>query len=110
MSRWLLALCCTAPLLALAAVDPTLPPTALTTPAASGAESSPPPLLQSILRGPAGARVVIGGRSLRVGEQHGDLRVLAIRLRSVVIERQGQRSELHLSQPILTPSTRSPSR
>lgn len=110
MSRWLLALCCATPLLALAAVDPTLPPAALAAPAALGAEASPAPLLQAILRGPAGARVVIGGRSLRVGERQGDLRVLAIRTRSVVIERQGQRSELHLSQPILTPSTRSPSR
>lgn len=110
MSRWLLALCCTAPLLALAAVDPTLPPPALAAPATADAAAAPAPLLQAILHGPGGARAVLGGRSLRVGEQQGDLRVLAIRARSVVIKRQGQRSELHLSQPILTPSTRSPSR
>jgi len=110
VSRWLLVLCCATPLLALAAVDPTQPPAALAAAATPGGEAGPIPLLQAILHGPAGARAVLGGRSLRVGERQGDLRVLAIRARSVVIERQGQRSELHLSQPILTPSTRSPSR
>lgn len=93
-----------------AAVDPTLPPPALSAAAAPAAEAAPAPLLQAILRGPAGARAVIGGRSLKVGERLGELRVLAIRPRSVLIEQQRQRSELHLSQPIVTPATRSPSR
>ena len=111
MSRWLLTLSCALPLLAAAAVDPTLPPPALANPAVEAAEAAAPaPQLQAILRGPAGARAVLGGRSLKVGEHHGDLRVLAIRARSVLIERQGQRSELHLTQPILTPATRSLSR
>lgn len=110
MSRWLLTLGCALPLLAAAAVDPTLPPPALANPAAEAAAAAPAPQLQAILRGPAGARAVLGGRSLQVGERHGDLRVLAIRARSVLIERQGQRSELHLIQPILTPATRSLSR
>ena len=96
--------------LAGAAVDPTLPPPALSAPSVPAAAAAPAPLLQAILRGPAGARAVIGGRSLKVGERLGELRVLAIRARSVLIERQGQRSELHLSQPIVTPATRSPSR
>ncbi|MNM86314.1 hypothetical protein D3C81_984610 [compost metagenome] len=110
MSRWLLTLGCALPLLAAAAVDPTLPPPALANPAVEAAAAAPAPQLQAILRGPAGARAVLGGRSLQVGERHGDLRVLAIRARSVLIERQGQRSELHLIQPILTPATRSLSR
>lgn len=104
MSRALL-LCAALPLLASAAVDPTLPPPALATPAtAAASEATPAPLLQAILRGPAGARAVIGGRSLRVGERHGDLQLLAIRARSVLIERQGRRSELQLIQSILKPS------
>lgn len=111
MSRALLAIFgCVLPLLAGAASDPTLPPPALRSPAAQAAAATPAPLLQAILRGPTGTRAVIGGRSLQAGERHGELRVLAIRARSVLIERQGQRSELHLSQPILTPSTRGLSR
>lgn len=104
MSRALLLLGAALPLLACAASDPTLPPAALADPASHAAEAAPAPLLQAILRGPTGARAVIGGHSLRVGERQGDLRVLAIRPRSVLIERQGQRSELHLVQPILKPS------
>ncbi|HYQ38281.1 MAG TPA: Type II secretory pathway component [Pseudomonas sp.] len=109
MSRTLLVLAAALPLLAGAATDPTLPPAALGGPAAS-AEALPAPQLQAILRGPAGARAVIGGRSLRAGERRGDLQVLAIRARSVLVERQGQRQELRLAQPILSPSTLSPSR
>ncbi len=109
VSRILLLIACLLALPVRAALDPTLPPAAASAPAAAG-EAAPVPLLQAILRGPAGARAMIGGRSLAVGERHGDWRVLAIRARSVLIERQGQRSELHLSQPIVTPATRSPSR
>ncbi|SDT94829.1 hypothetical protein [Geopseudomonas guangdongensis] len=87
----------------LAASDPTQPPAGVRLDAASRETVAAAPLLQAILRGPHGHRAVLDGRSLRVGERHGDLRLLAIRSRSVVIERQGQRSELFLSQPILTP-------
>jgi hypothetical protein len=111
VSRVLLLLGCLLALPAAAALDPTLPPPTLAAPAAQGHDAAAPaPMLQAILRGPAGARAVIGGRSLRVGERLGELRLLAIRARSVLIERQGQRDELYLSQPILTPATRSPSR
>lgn len=111
MSRVLLLLVCLLALPAGAALDPTLPPPAQALPAASAGEVAPaPPLLQAILHGPGGARAVIGGHNLKVGERHGALRVLAIRARSVLIEHQGQRRELHLSQPILTPANRSPSR
>lgn len=111
MSRLLLLLGLALPLLAQAALDPTRPPAASlgSAPSASG-EAVPAARLQAILRGPAGARAVIDGHTLRVGERHGELRLLAVRARSVVIERQGQRSELRLSQPILTPSSRSTSR
>lgn len=87
----------------LAASDPTQPPAGVRLDAASSETVAAAPLLLAILRGPHGHRAVLDGRSLRVGERHGDLRLLAIRSRSVVIERQGQRSELFLSQPILTP-------
>lgn len=99
------------PLLAQAALDPTQPPASPTgsAPAAAG-QALPAVRLQAILRGPDGARAVIDGQTLRVGDQHGELRLLAVRARSVLIERQGQRSELLLSQPILTPSSRSTSR
>ncbi|SDS96982.1 Type II secretory pathway component [Pseudomonas oryzae] len=111
MSRALLLILALAvPPLAGAALDPTQPPRAPSGPAAAAGEAASAALLQAILRGPAGARAVIGGRSLAVGERLGELRVLAIRARSVLIERQGQRSELHLSHPIVTPATRSPSR
>lgn len=110
MSRaLLLILAAVLPLAAAAVSDPTLPPTLPATPEAA-ADAVPAPLLQAILRGPAGARAVIGGQSLKVGERLGELRLLAIRPRSVLIERQGQRSELHLSQPVVTPAIRSPSR
>lgn len=108
MSRVLLLLGCALPLLAGATSDPTLPPAAFD--AAQQAAETPPPPLQAILRGPHGARAVIGGQSLRVGERQGELRVLAIRAHSVLIERLGQRQELRLAQPILRPSTLIPSR
>lgn len=109
MSRALLLICWALAPLASAALDPTLPP-ALPAPAAAAVEAAPAPLLQAILRGPAGARAVIGGHSLKAGERLGELRVLAIRARSVLVEQQGQRHELYLSHPILTPATSRPSR
>lgn len=111
VSRVLLLLACLLALPVRAALDPTLPPAAAgVSSSAVGAAAAPLPRLQAILRGPAGARAVLDGRSLTVGERHGDWRVRAIRARSVLIEHHGQRHELHLSQPILTPVTRSPSR
>lgn len=92
------------PLSLQAAVDPTLPPLApLLVERAAGQPSVAPLQLQAILRGPAGSSAVIDGQRLRVGQQQGDLRVIAIRARSVEIERQGQRQVLTLSQPILVP-------
>ncbi len=91
---------------ALASRDPTQPPPgAASGPLAVDGTTPPPapPQLQAILRGPQGTYAMLDGQRLRAGERHGDLRLLAIRARSVVIERQGQRSELFLSQPILTP-------
>lgn len=110
MSRVLLLLGCALPLLAGAASDPTLPPAAFDAAQQAAETPPPPPPLQAILRGPHGARAVIGGQSLRVGERQGELRVLAIRAHSVLIERLGQRQELRLAQPILRPSTLIPSR
>ncbi|MCQ4348625.1 Type II secretory pathway component [Pseudomonas stutzeri] len=110
MSRVLCLLAGLLALPAMAALDPTQPPRQPVAGAAASDALLPVPPLQAILRGPAGARAVIGGHSLRVGERHGELQLLAIRARSVLVEHQGQRHELHLSQPILTPANRSPSR
>lgn len=86
------------------AVDPTQPPAELL-PAASGAGEAPAPLvLQAILRGAQGSRAVIGGNSLRVGEEHAGARVLAIHAQSVLIERQGQQQLLRLAEPVVKPS------
>lgn len=109
MSRVLLLLGGLLPLLACAASDPTLPPPSLGV-AGEAAAEQPLPALQAILRGPAGARAVIGGHSLRAGERQGELRLLAIHARSVLVEQQGRRAELRLAEPILRPSTLSPSR
>lgn len=86
-----------------APVDPTRPPRELA-PAAATAQPRTPLKLQAILRAPGGARAVINGQSLAVGERLGDARVLAIHSRSVLIEQQGQRDWLRLAAPILTPS------
>lgn len=109
MSRVLLLLGGILPLLACAASDPTLPPSSLGV-AGEAVVEQPLPALQAILRGPAGARAVIGGHSLRAGERQGELRLLAIHARSVLVEQQGRRAELRLAEPILRPSTLSPSR
>ncbi|WP_241787108.1 Type II secretory pathway component [Stutzerimonas stutzeri] len=60
--------------------------------------------LQAILRGPERASAVINGQNLKVGERLGDMRVLAVRWHSVVIERQGRQQELRLSAPIIQTS------
>lgn len=86
-----------------AAVDPTQPPADLQP--ASAAAGAPAALsLQAILRGAQGSRAVIDGQSLRVGEQHAGLRVLAIHPHSVLIERQGRQELLRLVEPVAKPS------
>ncbi|WP_256203100.1 general secretion pathway protein GspB [Pseudomonas sp. ML96] len=88
--------------LAQAAVDPTQPPANLRP---ASAEHAPAALeLQAILRGAHGSRAVIDGQTLRVGEEHAGLRVLAIHPQSVLIERQGQRELLRLAEPVMKPS------
>lgn len=64
--------------------------------------------LQAILRLPQGARAVINGRTLKVGEQLADARLLAIDPHSVLIEREGKREELRLSAPIFNTSRTQP--
>lgn len=86
-----------------AAVDPTQPPANLRS-AATTAEAPAALVLQAILRGAQGSRAVIDGQSLRVGEEHAGLRVLAIHPHSVLIERQGQREVLRLAEPVMKPS------
>ncbi|WP_313322010.1 Type II secretory pathway component [Stutzerimonas nitrititolerans] len=88
------------------ALDPTLPPAR---PSATHIASDASPLrLQAILRLPQGARAVINGQSLKVGEQLADARVLAIDPHSVLIEREGKREELRLSAPIFNTSRTQP--
>lgn len=95
-----LLLCCG--LAQAAAIDPTQPPidlrpvTSTDTPAAMS--------LQAILHGPGASRAVIDGKTLRVNDQHGDARVVAIYPHAVLIERQGQRALLRLADPVMKPS------
>ena len=60
--------------------------------------------LQAILRGAQGSRAVIDGQTLRVGQEHGGVRILAIQPHAVLIERQGQRELLRLVEPVIKPS------
>lgn len=86
-----------------AARDPTLPPPSLLP--AAAAQAAPPLRLQAILRTHQGAALaVIDGQRLRVGEALGGARVLAIYPGSVLIERQGQRHQLRLAEPIVKAS------
>ncbi len=103
MSRWLplLLLLACGPLAA--ALDPTRPQPLLPAPAAGTAAAPQVQRLQGILRGPAGSAAIIDGYRLRAGEQAGDLRVLEIRARSVLVERQGSRQVLTLTPPMLSP-------
>lgn len=86
------------------AIDPTQPPADLLPATSSNGEAPAPLVLQSILRGAQGSRVVIGGNSLRVGEEQAGVRVLAIHAHSVLIERQGQQQLLRLAEPVVKPS------
>lgn len=86
------------------AIDPTQPPADLLPAAAASGEANAPLVLQAILRGAQGSRAVIGGNSLRVGDEHAGARVLAIHAHSVLIERQGQQQLLRLAEPVVKPS------
>ena len=60
--------------------------------------------LQAVLRDRQGARAIINGQSLRVGERLADAQVVEIRAQSVLIERQGSREWLRLAAPLVQPS------
>jgi MSHA biogenesis protein MshK len=83
-------------------LDPTLPPPDLRP--AAGTEAPSALAVQAILRGNGASRAVIDGKTLRVNDEHGGARVLAIYPHAVLIERQGQRQLLHLAQPVVKPS------
>jgi MSHA biogenesis protein MshK len=85
-----------------AALDPTQPPAALSTDV-SDADAAPL-RLQSIVRGGRQSQAVINGQSLRVGDELGGAKVLAIYQHSVVLEHQGQQQVLRLAEPIMKPS------
>lgn len=89
------------------ALDPTQPPAGRAAGDAP-AEAAASLHLQAILRGAGRASAVINGRSLTVGDRLGDARILAVRSHSVVIDRQGQQQELHLSAPIIQTSRTQP--
>jgi MSHA biogenesis protein MshK len=85
-----------------AILDPTQPP-AGQLPGASEAKSEPL-VLQAVMRGIQGPRAVINGAMLKVGGQVADAKVIAIYPYSVLIERQGQRQLLRLTESVLQPS------
>lgn len=91
------------------AADPTLPPPAVAPASVQGkaAPAAAPLRLQAILRGQDGARAVINGQTLRVGDRVAGARVLAIGRRTVSVERQGRRFSLSLLSP-LSPSRTTP--
>lgn len=101
---YLAALCFTAPVFGL---DPTQPPVGRVAGDAP-AEAASSLRLQAILRGAGRASAVINGQSLTVGDRLGDAQILAVRPHSVVIDRQGQQQELHLSAPIIHTSRTQP--
>ena len=86
-----------------AALDPTQPaPSAATAATAGTVEAAL--VLQSIVRGGRQSQVVINGKTLRLGDELGGAKLLAIYPNSVVLERQGQQQVLRLAEPILKPS------
>lgn len=89
------------------ALDPTRPPAALVS-AMPAQQPSAALQLQAIFRGAQGARAVLNGRSLRVGDSLAEARLLTINTNSVLIERDGQRQLLRLVAPIVTPSQTRP--
>ena len=87
-----------------AGVDPTLPPVDLRPTAEAGSEAAATLQLQAVLRGAKGTRAIISGRSVQVGDQFNDAKVVAIYPHAVLLERQGQQELLRLVEPILKPS------
>ncbi|PNF82743.1 Type II secretory pathway component [Stutzerimonas stutzeri] len=90
------------------ALDPTRPPAALIQATAEHKAPAAAMHLQGIFRGADGARAVLNGQSLRVGQRLADARVLAINTNSVLIERDGQQQLLRLVAPVITPSQTRP--
>lgn len=89
------------------AIDPTRPPAGrISTEAAS--EAAAVLRLQAIMVTSQSAHVVINGKRLKVGDRIGEVRILAIRPHSILIDREGKREELRLSAPIIQTS-RTPS-
>jgi len=93
----LAATCAAAPVYA---IDPTRPPAGRVN-ADAASESTAVLRLQAIMVTPKNAHVVINGKRLKVGDRLGDIRILAIRPHSILIDRQGKREELRLSAPII---------
>jgi len=97
---FLMALAATCAAAPVHAIDPTRPPAGrINTEATS--ESATVLRLQAIMVTPKNAHVVINGKRLKVGDRLGDIRILAIRPHSILIDRQGKREELRLSAPII---------
>lgn len=84
----------------LPAADPTQPPRQPQSATPRAQPALEPLRLQAILRSGGGARAVINGKTLRVGERVDGARLLAIDSRSVRVKRQGRRITLHLLSPL----------
>ena len=89
------------------AADPTRPPAGRVS-AGAVSEAATELRLQAIMLTPQNPHVVINGQRLKVGDRLGDIRILAIRPHSVLIDREGKHEELRLSAPIIHTS-RNPS-
>lgn len=107
MKRFLAAClwCAAAGVVAQTVQDPTRPPALLLHPG-TGAAVSSAPQVQSILvgRGAGGRRVaVIDGNLVRVGDQVGGARVVAISAGEVQLQRASRRDTLKLQAPGAVP-------
>ncbi len=89
------------------ALDPTQPPAGRSVSDAP-VEATSVLRLQAILINGGRARAVIDGQTLKVGDHVANARIAEIRAHSVVIDRQGQQQELHLSAPIIQTSRTQP--
>lgn len=103
-----LALAATLDVASAYAIDPTQPPAGRVSAAAAVGESAAVLRLQAIMVTSQSAHVVINGKRLKVGDRIGEVRILAIRPHSILIDREGKREELRLSAPIIQTS-RTPS-
>jgi len=102
-----LALAATLDVASAYAIDPTRPPAGRVNTDATS-ESAAVLRLQAIMVTSQSAHVVINGKRLKVGDRIGEVRILAIRPHSILIDREGKREELRLSAPIIQTS-RTPS-